>query len=84
MDLQVAIAASMLPASRSVIGSTFKELALTGVSAMLPAILGRLGFPPEAQMEVAALAMERAAGALALGRAARPWGLRHVSDYVVP
>jgi DNA processing protein len=67
MDLQVAVAASMLPASRSVIGSTFKELTLAGVSPVLPAILGRLGFPPEAQDEVAALAMEEAAGALARG-----------------
>ena len=70
MDLLVAVAASMLPASRSVIGSTFKELALAGVSPVLPAILGRMGFPPEAQQEVAALAMEEAAGALETGLAA--------------
>ena len=70
MDLQVAVAASMLPASRSLIGSTVKELALTDGSPVLPAILSRLGFPPEAQNEVAALAMEEAAGVLRVGLAA--------------
>ena len=71
MDLQVAVAASMLPASRSLIASTFKEFTLSGTDLpVLPGILGRLGFPPEARKEAAALAMEEAAAALARGREA--------------
>ena len=68
MDLEVAIAASMLPGSRSVLGATFKELRLTANdSQVLPAMLGRLGFPPEAHEEISALAIEEARGALARG-----------------
>ena len=65
MDLQVAVAASMLPASRSLVGAVFKNLRHRhdGPSA-LNAALSVLGFPPDAHQEIVDLALEGAEHAL--------------------
>jgi DNA processing protein len=72
MDLQTAVAASMLPASRSLVASIFKEVRYRGVRGAdaLGAVLGRLGFPPEAQDEISRLALRSASAALDRGGAA--------------
>ena len=72
MDLQTAVAASMLSASRSRIASIFKEVAHRGVSgrAALDAVLGQLAFPPDTFDEIAGLAYRAADEALTRGRAA--------------
>ena len=74
MDLQTAVAASMLPASRSLVGAIFKDVRhrYSGRSA-LNATLDVLGFPPEAHPEILALALRAAEDALT--RAA-PLGIR--------
>ena len=68
MDLQTAVAASMLPAARSVVGAIFKDVRHrdSGRSA-LNAILNLLEFPPEAHHEITDLALNGAADALKRG-----------------
>jgi len=65
MDLQIAVAASMLPASRSLVGAIFKDVRhrYSGRSA-LNAALDVLGFPAEAQSEILDLALRGAEDAL--------------------
>ncbi|MGB2717414.1 MAG: DNA-processing protein DprA [Vicinamibacterales bacterium] len=70
MDLQIAVAASMLPASRSLVGAIFKDVRhrYNGQTA-LNATLNVLGFPPEAHREILDLAMRGAEQALQRGTA---------------
>ena len=72
MDLQTAVAASMLPASRSHIASLFKDVTHRGVAgrAALESVLAELAFPGEAFDEVIGLACRAADEALMRGRAA--------------
>jgi DNA processing protein len=72
MDLQTAVAASMLPASRSLVASIFKDVRHRGTSGptILSSILSVLGFPPECHEEIGTLALHTAADALARGVAA--------------
>ena len=70
MDLQLAVAASMLPASRTRIGATFKEFRHGGGPLSAAALACVLGFPPEASEEIGALALEHARAALARAAAA--------------
>lgn len=72
MDLQTAVAASMLPASRSRIASIFKDVKHRGLSgrAALASVLAELAFPPDAFDEIAGLACRAADDALTQGRAA--------------
>lgn len=69
MDLQTAVAASMLPASRSLVASIFKDVRHRDVSglAVLASILARLGFPPEAHDEIGQLAWQAAGTAMDRG-----------------
>src|SRR5262245_13570806 len=70
MDLQTAVAASMLPGSRSLIGSIFKDIRHRDVkgAAVLSSILSLLGFPGDAHHEICDLAFEQAEAALGRGR----------------
>ena len=65
MDLQIAVAASMLPASRSLVGAIFKDVRhrYSGQPA-LRATLNVLGFPAEAHQEILDLALSGAEHAL--------------------
>jgi len=67
MDLQTAVAASMLPASRSLVASIAKDVRHAGAAgrSALACILGRLGFPPDAYDDVSDLALREASAALA-------------------
>jgi DNA processing protein len=69
VDLQIAVAASMLPASRSLIASLYKDVRQRGESGAgaLASILARLGFPPDARGEISQLALREAAAALDRG-----------------
>ena len=70
MDLQTAVAASMLPGSRSLIGSIFKDIRHRDVrgTAALSSILSVLGFPSEVHDEICDLALHQAEAALERGR----------------
>ena len=70
MDLQTAVAASMLPGSRTLIASIFKEIRHRDVvgTAALSSILSLLGFPGEVHDEICDLALEQAEAALKRGR----------------
>ena len=70
MDLQTAVAASMLPGSRTVIASIFKEIRHRdiGGTAALSSILSLLCFPGEVHDEICDLALEQAEAALKRGR----------------
>ena len=70
MDLQTAVAASMLPGSRTVIASIFKEIRHSdiGGTAALSSILSLLCFPGEVHDEICDLALEQAEAALKRGR----------------
>ncbi len=70
MDLQIAVAASMLPASRSLVGAIFKDVRhrYTGQAA-LNATLNVLGFAPDARQEILDLALNGAEQALRRGAA---------------
>lgn len=72
MDLQVAVAASMLPASRSLIASLYKDVRQRRENdpGALASILGRLGFPSAAHGEISELTLRQAAESLDRGRAA--------------
>jgi DNA processing protein len=72
MDLQTAVAASMLPASRSLVASIYKEVRHRGETgpAALASVLCRLGFPPDAYGEISQLALQEARAALDRGFAA--------------
>jgi DNA processing protein len=65
MDLQIAVAASMLPASRSLVGAIFKNVRhrYRGRAA-LNAVLSAVGFPDEAHREIVDVALSRAEQAL--------------------
>jgi DNA processing protein len=71
MDLQSAVAASMLPGSRTLIASIFKDIRHRDMkgAAALSSILTVLGFPGEAHDEICDLALNRADAALERGRA---------------
>jgi len=84
MDPFVAVALSMLPASRSRVASTFKELRLqsdpgtdVGAAAVLGAVLEACAIPEDERRDAAQLARSRADAALAAARAAGieplPW-----------
>ena len=66
MDLRTAVAASMLPASRSLIGSLCKDVSHRREDGtdVLNSILGALGFPPESRAEIRCLALDAADVAL--------------------
>lgn len=70
MDLQTAVAASMLPGSRTLIASIFKEIRHRDVAgtAALSSILSLLRFPGEVHDEICDLALEQAEVALKRGR----------------
>ncbi len=70
MDLQTAVAASMLPGSRSLVAAAFKEARYAGFDGpgLLGSILARLGFPPDAHAEIGRLAWESAAAAIERGK----------------
>jgi DNA processing protein len=70
MDLQTAVAASMLPGSRTLIASIFKEIRHrdVGGTAALSSILSLLCFPGEVHDEICDLALEQAEAALKRGR----------------
>jgi DNA processing protein len=69
MDLQIAVAASMLPASRSLVGAIFKDVRhrYSGLP-VLNAVLSVLGFPHEAHREIVNLALSGAERALECAR----------------
>lgn len=69
MDLHTAVAASMLPASRSLVATIFKEVRHRGESgpAALSSILSVLGFPQDAHDEITDLALRQARDALTRG-----------------
>jgi DNA processing protein len=71
MDLQTAIAASMLPASRSLVATIFKDVRHRGENGTtaLSSILSVLGFPREAHGEIIDLAFGQARDALSRGLA---------------
>jgi DNA processing protein len=75
MDLQTAVAASMLPGSRTLIASLFKDIRHCDVSgpAALSPILSLLGFPCDGHGEICDLALQQAEDTLKRGHAA---GLR--------
>jgi len=84
MDSFVTVALSMLPASRSRVASTFKELRLqsdlqsdAGVDDVLEAVLAACEIPEDERRSAVALARSRAAAALAAARVAGvdplPW-----------
>jgi DNA processing protein len=66
MDLQTAVAVSMLPASRSLVAAAFKDLRHRGENGRpaLSSILGLVGFPTDAHAEIIDLALRAAADAL--------------------
>ncbi len=70
MDLQTAVAASMLPGSRTLIASAFKEIRHReiGGTTALTSILSLLCFPGEVHAEICDVAMQEAASALEHGR----------------
>jgi DNA processing protein len=72
MDLQTAVAASLLPASRTTVATIFKELRNQGESGaqLLDRILARAGFPPDAHDEIRQLADREALAAIDRGTAA--------------
>ncbi len=72
MDLQIAVAASMLPASRSLVASIFKEVRHSSEPGpyMLDAVLSRIGFPSGAHDEIRTLALREAREAIDRGVAA--------------
>ena len=72
MDLRTAVAASMLPASRSLIGSICKDVShrREDGTRVLDSILGALGFPPDSRGEIRRLALDAAGAALDRGSAA--------------
>src|SRR5262245_13387639 len=72
MDLQTAVAASMLSGSRTLIASLVKEIRhrdIDGAVALSP-ILSQLGFPRDGHGEICDLALEQAEEALTRARAA--------------
>jgi DNA processing protein len=62
MDLQTAVAASLLPAPRTTVATIFKELRNRGETGpgLLDRILGRAGVPPAAHEEIRQLALQEA------------------------
>ena len=72
MDLQTAVAASMLSGSRTLIASFVKEIRHRDVSGAvaLSAVLSQLGFPHDEHDEICELALQQAEEALTRGRAA--------------
>jgi DNA processing protein len=85
MDLQTAVAASMLPGSRTLIAPLFKEIRYRGLGGReaLSSILSLLGFPPDVHREVCDLALQQADIALKRGRAAG-FGAAMPGDAVYP
>jgi DNA processing protein len=71
MDLQTAAAVSMLPGSRTLIASAFKEIRHRGIggAAALSSILSLHGFPREVHAEICDVAMRQGETALESGRA---------------
>ena len=70
MDLQTAVAVSMLGASRTRASAVFKELRLRDPHASLMCLLRTLGVPPDTQRGLADAARSAAAAALAAGAGA--------------
>jgi DNA processing protein len=72
MDLQTAVAASLLPAPRTTVAAIFKELRNRGEGGprLLDRILARAGFPPDAHPEIRQLAEREALDVIARGKAA--------------
>ena len=72
MDLQTAVAASMLSGSRTLIASFVKDIRHRDVSGAvaLSAVLSQLGFPRDEHDEICELALQQAKEALTRGRAA--------------
>jgi DNA processing protein len=77
MDLLVAVAASMLPASRSRAAAVFKELRSRGDRDVLRGVVAACGVPEDGSENAVGLALQRAEAALAaahrLGIQPLPW-----------